>query len=153
MADDVETGKMTETMMADLLSQPVLARMGTTSKSGRPHVIPVWFLWEDGSLWISSFRSTRKIRHLEANPYISVLIDTAESGVDFEAVLFEGRAELIDQPAQFVQDITTRIYARYLGPEGVLAPDPQSWIHDPENLLIHLQPSKTMSWYSAKKTL
>jgi hypothetical protein len=37
--------------------------------------------------------------------------------------------------------------ARYLGAEGVLAPDPQSWIASPENLLVKLTPSKIMSWH------
>jgi PPOX class probable F420-dependent enzyme len=152
MAEDVETGKLDEERLAALLDEPVIARMGTVSTGGRPHVVPVWFLWEAGTLWISSFRSTRKVRDLERNPNLSVLVDTAESGVDYQAALFEGPAELVVEPAEFVQEMSTRIYTRYLGPEGVLAPDPQSWIHDPENLLIRLKPEKIFSWYSAKKT-
>lgn len=151
MADDVETGELSPENLEALLSQPVLARLGTATKTGRPHVTPVWFLWEQGSVWVSAFRSTRKVRDLMKNPSVSILIDTAESGVDFQAALFEGEAELITEPAEFIQEMSTRIYTRYLGPEGVLAPDPQSWIHDPENLLIRLQPEKTFTWYSARK--
>lgn len=148
---EVETGELSPEALEALLAQPLIARMGTVSRGERPHVVPVWFLWEGGSLWICAFRSTRKVRDLERNPHLSVLVDVAESGVDFRAVLFEGRAELVTQPPGLVQEISTRIYTRYLGEAGAQAPDPQSWIHDPENLLIRLAPEKTYTWYSAGK--
>jgi nitroimidazol reductase NimA-like FMN-containing flavoprotein (pyridoxamine 5'-phosphate oxidase superfamily) len=152
MSEEVETGKMTLEMVAALMARPVIARLATCSKkTHRPHVVPVWFLWDGSAIWISSFRSTRKVVDLQENPFCSIAVDTAESGVDFEAVILEGQAELVTGPEDFLQDMTTRIYTRYLGPEGVLAPDPQSWIHDPENLLIKLAPKKIMSWYSAQK--
>lgn len=152
MTDEVETGKMTQEMIAALMDRPVIARLATCSiKTHRPHVVPVWFLWDGESIWISSYRTTRKVVDLEGNPYCSIAVDTAESGVDFEAVILEGQAELVTAPQDFVEDMTTRIYTRYLGPEGVLAPDPQSWIHDPQNLLIRLAPAKVLSWYSARK--
>ena len=149
---EVETGKMSPEMVKNLLSQPILARIATASpKTLRPHVVPVWFGWDGESLWISSFRSTRKIKNLQANPFCSIAIDTAESGWDFQTVIFEGSAELVTEPAEFVREMTTWVYTRYLGPEGVLAPDPQSWIHDPENLLVKLTPEWTYTSYSARK--
>jgi general stress protein 26 len=99
---------------------------------------------------MSSFRSTRKIHDLTDNPYCSVLVDQADSGVDFWAVLFEGEAELVTEPQAFVQEMSTRIYIRYLGRQGTEDPRPQSWIHDPENMLIMLVPRRTRAWYSAK---
>jgi hypothetical protein len=45
-----------------------------------------------------------------------------------------------------VSDIASRIYIRYLGLEGVKEPEPQSWLNDPENLLIKLTPEKIISW-------
>jgi hypothetical protein len=59
----------------------------------------------------------------------------------------EGEAELVTEPVDFVRAQTTWVYTRYLGPEGVLAADPQSWIASPENLLIKLTPAKILSWH------
>jgi hypothetical protein len=66
-------------------------------------------------------------------------------------VIFEGRAELVTEPIEFVREMTTWVYTRYLGPEGVLAADPQYWIHDPENLLVKLTPEWTYTSFSATK--
>jgi hypothetical protein len=45
-----------------------------------------------------------------------------------------------------VSEVASRIYIRYLGTEGIREDQPQSWLKDPENLLIKLTPEKIMSW-------
>jgi PPOX class probable F420-dependent enzyme len=141
------TDKSRAAKMRALLSEPLLARIATVSPDDlQPHVVPVWFLWDGESVWISSYSSTRKIRELQGNPKCSIVIDTSGRPDGLSAVLFEGRAELVTEPREFVREMVTRVYARYLGPEGVLAAEPQEWIHSPENLLIKLTPEKTFAW-------
>jgi nitroimidazol reductase NimA-like FMN-containing flavoprotein (pyridoxamine 5'-phosphate oxidase superfamily) len=134
-------------LIESVLAEPVLARLATTDpKTMQPHVVPVWFAWDGESVWISSFVSTRKIRELKNNPRGAVLIESKQEGGKLQAVLLEGTVELVTQPRQQVCEIASRIYIRYLGPEGVNDPEPQSWLNDPENLLIKLTPKRIMSW-------
>ncbi len=137
-----------EDQMNALLQEPVLARLGTANPGNcQPHVTPVWFLWDGESVWISAFNSTRKVKELLRNPLCSVLIDDAAPDGKTRAVLFEGRAELTAAPHPLVAEMSEKIYTRYLGQEGVKAPDPQSWISDPENTIVKLTPQKTFSWF------
>jgi nitroimidazol reductase NimA-like FMN-containing flavoprotein (pyridoxamine 5'-phosphate oxidase superfamily) len=130
-----------------VLAEPVLARLATTNpKTLQPHVVPVWFLWDGEYVWISSFSSTRKIRELKINPRGAVLIESKREGSKLQAVLLEGQVELLTQPRQLVRELANRIYIRYLGPEGVKDADPQSWLDDPQNLLIKLTPERIISW-------
>jgi len=131
-----------------LLSQPVLARIATANlETGQPHVVPLWYMWDGTSIWISGFRSTRKFRELLANPMCAVLVEPADSKASkIQAVLFEGKAEVITSPRELVEEMTTRIYLRYLGEEGVKAADPQSWIQDAENLVVRLTPLRVYTW-------
>ena len=124
----------------------LIARIATDDTNGRPHVVPVWYGWDGECLWISAYSSTRKVRNIEKNPWISVVIDTTTDHLDNQAVVLEGRAELVRGPREFLREKFTWIYTRYLGEEGVLAKDPQEWIQDPENLLIKLKPEKITSW-------
>jgi nitroimidazol reductase NimA-like FMN-containing flavoprotein (pyridoxamine 5'-phosphate oxidase superfamily) len=134
-------------LIESVLVEPVLARLATTNpKTLQPHVVPVWFMWEEGSVWISSFVSTRKIRELEKNPQGAVLIESKQQGGKLQAVLLEGAVELVTEPRQLVREIASRIYIRYLGPEGVKDPEPQSWLNDRENVLIKMSPKKIISW-------
>ena len=130
-----------------VLAEPVLARLATTNpKTMQPHVVPVWFAWDGENVWISSFVSTRKIRELKINPQGAVLIESKQEGSKLQAVLLEGSVELITQPRQLVREIASQIYIRYLGLEGVKEAEPQSWLNDPENLLIKLTPARIISW-------
>jgi hypothetical protein len=151
MYEHVESGKLTPEQIDDHLGQPLLARMATASAAtAQPHVVPVWYLWDGQSIWVHGYSGTRKFKDLAANPACSIVVDHATSGVDFWAVLFEGQAELITDPT-VVHPMAARIYARYIGIEGVQDPVPQSWIYDAESLLLKLTPSRTVTWYSAHK--
>lgn len=130
-----------------ILAAPVLARIATANPDNcQPHVVPVWFAWEEKSLWISSFANTRKVRELRSNPKCSVIIEPADNNANLQAVILEGEVEFITQPLEDLIAIATRIYSRYLGDEGVLDPEPQSWLHDPNHLIIKLTPQKIISW-------
>jgi nitroimidazol reductase NimA-like FMN-containing flavoprotein (pyridoxamine 5'-phosphate oxidase superfamily) len=145
MAEIVKSDR--KPLIESVLAEPVLARLATTNpKTMQPHVVPVWFAWDGECVWISSFVSTRKIRELKNNPRGAVLIESKQEGGKLQAVLLEGTVELVTQPRQQVSEIASRIYIRYLGPEGVKDPEPQSWLNDPENLLIKLTPKRIISW-------
>jgi hypothetical protein len=103
-------------------------------------------MWDGDYIWISSFVSTRKIRELKINPRGAVLVESKQEGGKLQAVLLEGAVELVTQPRELVREMASLIYLRYLGPEGILDSEPQSWLDDPENLLIKLTPDKIMSW-------
>lgn len=128
------------------LARPLLGRLATASPDGQPHVVPVWFLYADDAIWISSFQSTRKIVDLERNPKCALVVDIEQGKESFSAVAIEARAELLREPFETVKVRTMRIYAKYLGPDGILAPDPQSWMNSPENLLIKLTPTRVKTW-------
>lgn len=135
------------TQIEETLNEVVLARLATANaKTCQPHVVPVWFLWDGEHIYISAFSSTRKVKDLLGNRRCSILIEPDAGEGKLEAVLLEGNAELISEPRQLVQEISLRIYTRYLGTEGVLAEEPQSWSRDPENTIIQLKPQRVFSW-------
>ena len=63
----------------------------TTRPDGRPHSIPVWGFWIDGSIYFGTARSSRKARNLARNPAVSIHL---ESGDD--VVILEGNADEVD---------------------------------------------------------
>ena len=137
---------LSQAWVKELLNQALPARLATADpRTMQPHVVPVWFEWDGERIWISSFRSTRKIREIRRNPRISIVVDVDNGPLGTCAVTMEGRAELIADPEVVVPRSTT-IYARYLGEEGVKDPEPASWIVDPENLLICLAPEKVYTF-------
>jgi hypothetical protein len=64
--------------------------IGTISRDGRPHSMPVWGVWLDGMLYFSTGRQSRKARNLAADPRCSATTEFAG-----EAVIVEGSAEIV----------------------------------------------------------
>ena len=50
-----------------LLSLPLMANLATLSEDGPRHA-PVWFLWEEGSLWIPGGTHGSSARRLQDDP-------------------------------------------------------------------------------------
>ena len=132
--------------VAEFLSRPLIGRLATATPEGQPHVVPVWFLWEKDALWISSYRSTRKVMDIEKNSKCALVVDIENVKEGLAAVMLEGEAELICTPIEELRPRIERVYLKYLGTIGVFDKDPQTWLNSPENVLIKLTPTKIKSW-------
>ncbi len=74
--------------------------VATTRPDGRPHVMPVWGVWDDGAVWWSSSNASSKARNVLVDPRCSVATDNA-----WEPVVIEGIAHRItdhDALARFI---------------------------------------------------
>ena len=81
--------------------------VATVWPDGRPHVMPVWGIWHDQSLWFSSSKASRKAINLAAKPRCTVATDNA-----LEPVIIEGDAQVIsDHPT--LQLVLERENAKY----------------------------------------
>jgi nitroimidazol reductase NimA-like FMN-containing flavoprotein (pyridoxamine 5'-phosphate oxidase superfamily) len=144
--DAILLKKLEQKTVKTFLKEPHIARIATCDpKTLQPHVVPVWYEWDGQFVWISSFRSTRKVKEIQKNERASLVVDIAPDANTNMGVMFEGIVELIDDPQVGIHQGTS-IYSRYLGVEGAQATTPQSWLHDAEHLLIKLTPDWVYVW-------
>ncbi|WP_020671849.1 pyridoxamine 5'-phosphate oxidase family protein [Amycolatopsis nigrescens] len=68
--------------------------VSTVWPDGRPHLMPVWGVWDGEHLWFSSSRGSRKIRNVRAGSAVSAATDDAHS-----PVVLEGVAEIVTEQA------------------------------------------------------
>ena len=67
----------------------------TVRPNGRPHTIPVWFIWENATILIFSKVKTQKVRNLHQNHSVMLALDDTKNGRD--VVILEGTAELLER--------------------------------------------------------
>ena len=77
-----------------LRSDPIIW-LTTVRRDGRPHTIPVWFLWDGKTILIFSQPDTQKIRNLRNNPNVTLALDGTNEGGD--VIVLEGKAELLKE--------------------------------------------------------
>ncbi len=101
---------MTDDEREEFLRKAQVAVIGTVDKRGRPHGAPVWYLYDGGEFRISTGRGSRKHRNVEANPNVSLVIDTKQ--LPYLAVMVQGEAEI---GGPMSEDDRLALATRYLG--------------------------------------
>ncbi len=94
------------------LKEPNVAVLATVDAKGRAHAAPIWYLYEDGVLIMSTGRGSQKHRNVEAHPDVTLVVDRRT--LPYYAVMARGRAE-IGPP--LTEHKRLRMAVRYLGEE------------------------------------
>ncbi len=124
-------------LLAELLARPLFAHLATASEHG-PRESPVWFLWEEGALWIiGNYKTDTFPKRIEREPRCAVGV------VDFEVatglvrhVGFRGRARLAPHdPARM-----ERLLGRYMGERDAWDPRFVEILDDPDYIFVRFEP-------------
>jgi PPOX class probable F420-dependent enzyme len=92
------------------LAEANVAILATVDRRGRPHAAPIWYLYENGALIISTGHGSQKHRNIESNDNVTLVIDRRT--LPYYAVMVHGRAE-IGPP--LTEEQRLRMATRYLG--------------------------------------
>lgn len=98
-------------------------RCATVDAEGRPHVAPLWFVWDDEALWVNSLRRSRRGRDLERGSPVSVCIDAGEEYAELRGVTIDGHFEACEQP-ELLEPVRRRFGEKYW--HGIEVPDLRS---------------------------
>ena len=131
---------MTQAEIDNFLLGVHLARVATVRPDGRPHVVPVWYLWEEGRFYFETARKAVKANNLRNNPHIAITVDVTAGGLRLKYVILEGQATLIEDNGM-ARQIAERIYSRYVGVEGLQTPTVQEML-DADIVIVQLIPTK-----------
>jgi hypothetical protein len=120
--------------LEEFLSRRLFAHLASASEE-RPRESPVWFLWEDGAVWIiGSLRDDSFPRRIECEPRCALGI--------VHHVGMRGRASV--EP--FDPDRATRLLRRYLGePVEAWGRRFRETLEDPDNILIRFSPETVVA--------
>ncbi|MDP9373642.1 MAG: TIGR03618 family F420-dependent PPOX class oxidoreductase [Chloroflexota bacterium] len=83
------------------LREETIAFLSTVRPDGRPHLVPIWFLWDGETILIFSQPANQKVRNLRQNPRAMLAL---ERGGDAPVILIEGEATLLDEGAAAATD-------------------------------------------------
>ena len=73
------------------LKKDLVIWLATSGRDGRPHAVPVWFLWDGDTFLIYSLPG-QKARDIEANPNVALHLNSDPVGED--VIRVEGTAKI-----------------------------------------------------------
>ena len=75
--------------------------LATLEPDGSPHVVPLWFVWPEDALYVSTTRDSRTWRNVSRDPRVALTIDLGRAWVEIAGIEVRGRAELL--PAEHAE--------------------------------------------------
>jgi len=139
--------KLTATERDEFLNSPgVLMRISVVREDGSPLVTPIWFLYEDDTIYFTPRDKSEWFACLRRDPRVALCID--EQPLPYRKVIVEGVAELVHDVGEddVWRDQYRRIAGRYVDPEDAEA-YVQNTIDQPRGLFrVPLNGSKVTTW-------
>jgi hypothetical protein len=135
---------MTQAEVDEFLAAERTCRVATAGKDGRPHVAPLWFVWDGTSLWLSSVVRSQRWTDLMRDPRVAVVIDAGVAYTELRGVELSGEVVPVGEILRTgapdpALDEPERLFAvKYTGGVAVPADGRHAW--------LRLTPEKLVSW-------
>jgi len=97
--------------LQEFLRGRYIATLGTENADGTIHLTAVWYLFEDGYLFVATSSKSRKARNVVARPKASLMVDVRKPAAE-RGVTAAGRVEVISGDQS--REINRRIHSRYM---------------------------------------
>lgn len=79
-------------IVARLETEPIIW-LATVRPTGRPHLVPLWFVWVSGSIYLCVAGGSVKVRNIAANPAVALALESGSA-----PVVVEGQATVVARP-------------------------------------------------------
>ena len=126
-----------------LLQGRYIATIATTSADGSIHLTAVWYLFEDGSLFVATSSRSRKARNVAARGTAALMVDVRKPGAE-RGVNAAGKAELIS--GDHSREINRRIHRRYMSAAAIADPHIGPVFESFDDVTIRIAPVSWTAW-------
>lgn len=127
-------------------------QVSSNDHDGYPHIVPMWFLVEDGKVVFRSFSKSQKIMNLRRDPRIAVLVEEGNEYENLQGVMIKGQAKLVDD-ADYCLDVYVGLANRYrYFPDVEPGATPEEEVREyfanyaARQTAVIVEPIETVSW-------
>jgi PPOX class probable F420-dependent enzyme len=148
MASRRELIRMTGDELRAFLDEQRIVQVATVGPQGRPHLVPLWYVVEDGgdALRGWTYAASQKAKNLERDPRATISIDDGVQYQELRGVMMECDVE-VERDPELVADYGMALFERY-GPGGELAPEVREMVLKQAQKRVGLRfvPTRIVTW-------
>jgi len=138
--------RLSEPEMHEFLQEQKIVTCATLGPSGRPHLMPLWYVPEGTVLRAWTFAKSQKTRNLERDPRATLQVEAGVEYQDLRGVMLECDVE-IERDTERVADFGMAIFERYTPgmdlPEGTRD---MVMLQAPKRVGLTFRPTRIVSW-------
>ena len=123
----------------EFLTRQKILRLATTAGDGTPHVVPVWFMYRDGAIYVGTNTRTRKAKNISQTGRAAFCVD---QGIrqPLYGVMGQGRARLItDHISGLARDILLRYF-------DTMEDEYATQLYEDTDCIIEIIPDRVAEW-------
>jgi PPOX class probable F420-dependent enzyme len=126
-----------------LLQGRNIATFGTENADGSIHLTAVWYLFEDGCLFVATSSRTRKASNVIARPKASLMVDARKPATE-RGITAAGKVDVISGDQS--REINHRIHSRYMSPAALADPQVGPVFASFDDVSLRLTPASWITW-------
>ena len=134
---------LTDDEVAQFLAGSRTAVVVTLGPDGLPDPVPMWYVVDAGDVVMRTYAKSQKVRNLERDPRVAVLVEDGETYGTLRGVQLTGRVEL-SRDVEDVLDVVAGLAAKY---EGVASVDREALLdYAGKQVVMRVRAEKVVSW-------
>jgi len=137
---------MSVTELARFLDEERVLTCATLGPTGRPHLMPLWYVRDGPTLYAWTYGKSQKVRNLEREPRATVQIEAGRDRYgELRGVMLECDVAIERDPAR-VADVGVRLMARYAGAEPSADARERVRAQAAKRVVLRFTPTRVVSW-------
>jgi PPOX class probable F420-dependent enzyme len=137
--------QMSDAELRSFLDEQMVMQCATVGPGGRPHMVPLWFVAEDGGDLIGwTYAKSQKAVNLDRDPRATIGIEDGVQYQELRGVMMECDVKLERDPTA-VESYGLALFERYAGDLG---PEIRQMVAAPAQKRVGLRfvPSRVVTW-------
>ena len=141
--------RMTDDEMWSFIEKQKSLQFATINRDGTPHLVTLWFAIVDGAIVVETFTKSQKVKNLERDPRVTMLLEDGEVYEKLRGVSIQGRA-VLHKDVEKVHELHQAVLRRNTPELTDEVIEKVSLAMAPKKTAIVVVPEKTASWDHTK---
>jgi PPOX class probable F420-dependent enzyme len=129
--------------LQEILQGRYIATLGTENADGTIHLTAVWYLFEDGHLFVATSSKSRKARNVLARPKASLMVDVRKPAAE-RGIAATGKVDVISGDQS--RELNRRIHCRYMSAAAMADPRIEPVFASLDDVTVRLTPVSWTAW-------
>jgi len=134
---------LSDALVRRLLDGRYIASIATENPNGTLHMVAVWYWFDGSNIYVATSTRTRKARNLQANPKVSVMIDSRDPAASF-GVTITGNAKFLT--GDLSHSLNERVHRKYLSEAALTDPKVGPVFAAWDDITIQINPTSVIAW-------
>ena len=139
--------RMSDEELRGFLEEQMIVSVATVGPSGRPHLVPLWYVPDGEELIGWTYAKSQKARNLERDPRATLQVEDGIQYDELRGAMFECDVHVERDPDR-VADYGVALFSRYAAGGGDPGDEVRAMVKSqaPKRVALQFVPRKVASW-------